>query len=316
MKKILALILALTLTVGALLSLASCGGSTFQYSADPLAADYVEILKGVKAPENGKNGTLTVALSPDFAPMDFVDTSLTGQSQYVGFDVILANYIAKELDMSLVIKPMDFYACMTILANDQVDLAISGFSWTAERAEKFLISDYYIAGENETEQILITKAGDSFDWANATDFTGKKIGAQGGSLQQLLVEEQLVTKGATLVKNDDINMLKTMLMNGSVDAVAVARGNGTALTANTPELKAVASEGAYDGFNFLVEEKYKNNVVLLNKNDTELLEKVNDILAKAMESNVYDTWYAACVVYAGVSTKDESGYDENGNPNQ
>ena len=314
MKKILALVLSLTLVLGAVFSLASCNTDSFQYSADPLAADYVEILKSVKAPTNGKNGTLTVALSPDFAPMEFVDTSLTGQGQYVGFDVILANYIAKELDMTLVIKPMDFYACMTILANDQVDLAISGFSWTAERAEKFLISDYYIAGENETEQILITKAGDTFDWANATDFTGKKIGAQGGSLQQLLVEEQLVPKGATLVKNDDINMLKTMLMNGSVDAVAVARGNGAALVANTPELAPVESEGEYSGFNFFVEEKYKNNVVLLNKNDAELLEKVNAILAKAMEAGVYDTWYDACEVYAGVSTKDESGYDEEGNP--
>ncbi len=314
MKKIISLILTLALTLGVAFSLTSCG-SSFQYSTDPLAEDYVNLLKEVKAPEKGKNGTLTVALSPDFAPMEFVDTSLTGQSQYVGFDVILANYIAKELDMSLVIKPMDFYACMTILANDQVDLAISGFSWTADRAEQFLISDYYIAGENETEQILITKAGDAFDWANATDFTGKKIGAQGGSLQQLLVEEQLVPKGATLVKNDDINMLKTMLVNGSVDAVAVARGNGAALTANTPELKAVNAEGAYDGFNFEVEEKYKNNVILLNKNDAELLEKVNTILAKAMDAGVYDTWYDACEVYAGVSTKDESGYDEDGNPN-
>ena len=306
MKKIISLVLTLTLVLGLVFSITSCGGSKFQYSTDPLAQDYVEILKGVKAPENGKNGTLTVSLSPDFAPMEFVDTSLTGQGQYVGFDVILANYIAKELDMSLVIKPMDFYASMTILANDQVDLAISGFSWTADRAEQFLISDYYIAGENETEQILITKAGDTFDWANAEDFTGKKIGAQGGSLQQLLVEEQLVTKGATLVKNDDIN--------GSVDAVAVARGNGAALTVDTPELKAVNPEGEYDGFNFYVEEKYKNNVVLLNKNDTELLEKVNEILAKAMAADLYDTWYAACEVYAGVATKDESGYDENGNP--
>ena len=301
MKKIIALLLATALLGCSIFALGSCGSSG--YSSDPLAADYNAILKECKAPTNGKNGVLTVALSPDFAPMEFVDTSLTGQSQYVGFDVILANYIAKELDMSLVIKPMDFYACMTVLANDQVDLAISGFSWTAERAENFLISDYYIAGENETEQILITRAGDSFDWANATDFTGKKIGAQGGSLQQLLVNEQLVTKGATLVKNDDINMLKTMLMNGSVDAVAVARGNGAALTANTPELKAVNSEGEYDGFNFFVKEEYKNNVILLNKNDQALLEKVNTVLAKAMAANVYDTWYAACEVYAGVSTK-------------
>ena len=33
-----------------------------------------------------------------------------------------------------------------------------------------------------------------------------------------------------------------------------------------------------------------------------------------MAPGLYDTGYAACEVYAGVSTKDESGYDENGNP--
>ncbi len=312
MKKILSMILTVALLCCSMLAVTSCFGDGL--STDPLAEDYNAIIKEVKAPTNGKNGTLTVALSPDFAPMEFVDTSLTGQNQYVGFDVILANYIAKELDMSLVIKPMDFYACMTTLANDGVDLAISGFSWTAERAENFLISDYYIAGDNETEQILITKADDSFDWDNATDFTGKKIGAQGGSLQQLLVNEQLVPNGATLVLNDDINMLKTLLINGSVDAVAVARGNGAALVANTPELKAVEEEGEYSGFDFFVEEKYKNNVVLVNKNDAELLAKVNTVLAKAMAADVYDSWYAACEVYAGVSTKDESGFDENGNP--
>ncbi len=313
MKKILSTLLVLALACTMMFAATSCFGDGL--STDPLAEDYNNILKEVMAPTNGKNGTLTVALSPDFAPMEFVDTSLTGQKQYVGFDVILANYIAKELDMSLVIKPMDFYTCMTILANDQVDLAISGFSWTADRAETFLISDYYIAGENETEQILITKADCAIDW-NASDLTGIKVGAQGGSLQQLLVNEQLVaTKNATIVLNDDINMLKTMLINGQVDAVAVARGNGAALTANTPELKPVEEDGEYSGFNFFVEEKYQNNVVLLNKNDTELLEKVNTILAKAMEADVYDTWYAACEVYAGVSTKDESGYDEEGNPN-
>ena len=33
-------------------------------------------------------------LSPDFSPMEFVDSSKTGQDQYVGFDVTLAKYIA------------------------------------------------------------------------------------------------------------------------------------------------------------------------------------------------------------------------------
>ena len=304
MKKLLSLILTAALLVCSVFALTSCGDGL---STDPLAADYNALLKDCKAPANGENGTLTVAMSPDFAPMEFVDAALTGANQYVGFDVLLANYIAKELGMSLVIKPMDFYACMTNLQNDKVDLAISGFSWTADRAETFLISDYYIAGENETEQILISKKGDGFDWENATDFTGKKIGAQGGSLQQLLVNEQLVTEGATIVKFDDINLGVEALKNGNIDALAVAAGNGEDIVSknNTLELS---------GFFFEVEEKYKNNVVLVNKNDQELLDKVNAALDKAMKSGIYDTWYAACEKYSSIGTKDESGFDENGNP--
>ena len=40
-------------------------------------------------------GVLTVALSPDFSPMEFVDSSKEGQDAYVGFDVTLAKYIAE-----------------------------------------------------------------------------------------------------------------------------------------------------------------------------------------------------------------------------
>ena len=47
------------------------------------------------------SGVLTVALSPDFAPMEFVDTSKTGQDQYVGFDVFLAKFLAEELELKL-----------------------------------------------------------------------------------------------------------------------------------------------------------------------------------------------------------------------
>ena len=303
MKKIVSILITAALIMCFVFSVASCG-----MSKDPLAENYNKYLKENKAPAKGENGTLVVAMSPDFAPMEFVDAALTGEYQYVGFDVILANYVAKELGMSLQIKPMDFYACMNNLSLGQVDLAISGFSWTADRAETFLISDYYVAGENETEQILITKADSTIDWANlGDDWSNIKIAAQGGSLQQLLVNEQLVTKGATLVPFDDINSGAVLaLKNGTVDAVAVAVGNGDAIVANNKELKT-------SGFFFEVEEKYKNNVILLNKEDTELLEKVNTALAKAMENNYYDAWYAACEVYAGISTLDESGFDENGN---
>ena len=87
-------------------------------------------------------------------------------------------------------------------------------------------------------------------------------------------------------------------------ALAVAYGNGEAL---------VNDDIVLSDYYFEVEEKYKNNVVLLNKDDADLLEAVNAALAKAMSANLYDGWYEACQIYAEVKTLDELGYDDEGN---
>ena len=272
---------------------------------DSLSAAYDKALAEINYDASQYTETLVVAMSPDFAPMEFYDTAKSGSDAIVGFDVLLATYIAKELGMKLVIDPMSFDASMAAVTSGNADLAISGFSWTAERAETFLISDYYVAGENETEQILITtKEKAAKITAGMTDFSGLKIGAQGGSLQQLLVEEQLVPKGATMELYENINVAATALTTGDIDALAVAFGNGEALANDTIVLS---------DFYFEVEEKYKNNVILLNKEDAELLEAVNAALAKAMAADLYDTWYEACQIYAEVKTADELGYDDEGN---
>ncbi len=302
MKKIISLILTAVLALCSVFGLASCdvGGE------DDLAKAYNNIVNDLAFDDEGLP-TLTVAMSPDFAPMEFVDLAKTGDDKYVGFDVILAKYIAKELNMQLKISPMSFDACMAAVSSGNADLAISGFSWTADRAETFLISDYYVAGENETEQMLIAlESKKDLFTADKTDFTGLKIGAQGASLQELLVNEQLVPKGATIELYNDLNTAAEALKTGAIDALAVAEGNGDAFASSNDEI-------ALTEYYFEVDEKYKNNVILLNKNDAELLEKVNEALAKAMAADVYDTWYEACQIYSGIKTIDELGYDENGN---
>ena len=298
MKKIISLVLVAALSLCSIFALGSCKPQ----EEENLSAAYDKAYAAIGYAPAADAETLTVAMSPDFAPMEFYDTA---KNEIVGFDVLLATYIAKELGMKLVLDPMSFDASMAAVSSGNADLAISGFSWTAERAETFLISDYYVAGENETEQILITTAAkkDQFT-ADKADFTGLKIGAQGGSLQELLVEEQLVTKGAEMELYININDAATALATGEIDALAVAYGNGEALANDTIVLS---------DFYFEVEDKYKNNVILLNKEDAELLEAVNAALAKAMAAGLYDTWYEACQVYAEVKTLDELGYDDEGN---
>lgn len=248
---------------------------------------------------------LTVAMSPDFAPMEFVDTSKTGQEQYVGFDVTLANFLAKELGMELEIKPMSFDACMTAVQLGSVDMAISGFSWKPDRAENFLLSDYYIAGDNETQQSVITVKAQEGALTTEASFAGLKVGAQTSSLQEQLVKDSLIPAGAELVVYKSIDDAVLALQTGKIDALAVAHGNGEAIIANNPDI-------AFTGFDFDVDPKYENNVILLNKTNTALLEKVNAALGKAMAANYYDGWYEDAKALAGIPTASEVSYNDDG----
>ena len=78
MKKALTLLLAL----GLFLSLAACG-----------------ILPDEEPIKTVTPGKLTVAFSPDFAPMEFVDVTKEGQDKYVGFDITLAKFIAEYMHL-------------------------------------------------------------------------------------------------------------------------------------------------------------------------------------------------------------------------
>ncbi|MBR4767671.1 MAG: amino acid ABC transporter substrate-binding protein [Lachnospiraceae bacterium] len=268
------------------------------------AAAYDKALKELSYSDAGLK-ELTVAMSPDFAPMEFVDLSRKGTAQYVGFDVLLATFIAKELNMKLVIKPMSFDATQAAVQTGNVDLGISGFSWTEERAENYFITDWYEAGDNETEQVTITTAENKDKFKTAADYAGKKVGAQGASLQKILVEGQL--PDAELVLYENLNDALSALLTGKIDALAVAYGNGEAfISANTGKID-------FTGFEFVVDDLYKNNVILMNKNAAELGAKVNAALAKAKQGGYYDKWYEAAQMLAEIKTVDELGYDDNGN---
>ncbi|MBR3059577.1 MAG: transporter substrate-binding domain-containing protein [Oscillospiraceae bacterium] len=248
--------------------------------------------------------TLTVAISPDFAPMEFVDTSKTGQDQYIGFDVMLAKYIAQEMGRTLVIKPMSFDACQAAVQTGNVDMSISGFSVTAERAENYNLSDYYYAGENETEQAIITTKENGGKLTTADSFAGLTVGAQTASLQMNLCKEQLPDT-VTIKEFSDIGTAVEALRNGNIDALAVAKGNGDAILANNDAL-------AFTGFEFEVSEEAENNVILLKKGNDELTKQVNEILAKALAAGLYGPWYEEAKKLAGIETAAEIGYDDQG----
>lgn len=246
---------------------------------------------------------LTVATSPDFAPMEFCDVSKTGQDQYVGFDIMLAKYIADELGMELEILPMSFDSCPTAVTSGKATLAISGFSWMEDRAANYNLSDYYYAGDNETEQVIVTLKDKEGQFTTAEDFNGMKIGAQNASLQEQLCQEQL--PGAEIVTVGDLSTALMQLKKGDFDFIAVAKGQADVFLSNDPDV-------ALSGFEFNVDPKYVGNVIVLKKGDDAMTEKVNAILAKAEAAGLYEQWYEEAEILAGSKDAQEISYDDNG----
>ena len=290
MKKISKLV-CIIMCIAMVAALCACGSS----ASTPAASEPQNALETIKA-----EGVLTVALSPDFSPMEFVDASKSGQDQYVGFDVSLAKYIAEYIGVDLSIEAMNFDACQTAVYTASVPMAISGFSWTEERAENYNISDYYYAGDNETEQVLLIRSADADKYKAAEDFAGLDVGAQNASLQMQLVTEQLTDANPITIGDIGTGVLE--LQNGNIEALAVAKGNASMIISSNPDLAICSWE-------FDVKAEYEANVVLVTKGEDELLAVVNEALAKAYADGLYGEWYNAAVELAKSENATEKTID-------
>lgn len=300
-QKTFAKVLSLALAALMLFALCACGAAETP-AAEPTAAPAAdapasEAPAETEAPAESQgvldqikaDGVLYVTLSPDFAPMEFVDSSKDGQEQYVGFDVTLAKYIADYTGVDLVIEPMSFDACQTAVYTGSVPMSISGYSWTEERGENYEISDYYYAGDNETEQVILIKKTDADKYTSAEDFSGVDVGAQNASLQMNLLTSQLPDANPITIGDLGVGVLE--LQNGSIEALAVAKGNAEMIIDSNPDLMICPWE-------FEVTAEYEANVILITKGETALLNVVNEALAKAYADGLYGTWYEDAVALA------------------
>ena len=236
-KKPFVKVLSLALAAITLFVLCACGTAASSPAAGPVSdaapteasAASNGVLDEIKA-----SGELHITLSPDFAPMEFIDSSKDGQEQYVGLDVFLAKYIADYIGVKLVIEPMSFDACQTAVYTASVPMSVSGYVWTEERAESYEISDYYYDGDNKIEPVILIRTADAEKYTSSEDFNGVDIGAQNASLQMQLVTSQLPDANPVAVGDVGTGVLE--LQNGSIEALAVAKGNAEIIMDANPDL--------------------------------------------------------------------------------
>ena len=293
-KKTFAKVLSLALAAITLFALCACGTAASSPAAGPVSdaapteasAASNGVLDEIKA-----SGELHITLSPDFAPMEFINSTKDGQEQYVGLDVFLAKYIADYIGVKLVIEPMSFDACQTAVYTASVPMSVSGYVWTEERAESYEISDYYYDGDNKIEPVILIRTADAEKYTSSEDFNGVDIGAQNASLQMQLVTSQLPDANPVAVGDVGTGVLE--LQNGSIEALAVAKGNAEIIMDANPDLVLCPWE-------FTITEETEAFVILITKGETALLNVVNEALAKAYSEGMYGVWHDEAVALAKV----------------
>lgn len=99
-----------------------------------------------------KNDTLTIGISPGFAPFESYEDGVIA-----GIDVDIAEMIAKDFNLNVEYKTIKYEALLNAVANNEVDMAISAINITQDRRKVVSFSTPYYSDE----KILIAH-NDSF----------------------------------------------------------------------------------------------------------------------------------------------------------
>lgn len=173
--------------------------------------------------------TLVLGTSPDYAPYEFL-VNKNGKNKIVGMDIQVAQKLADDLGVKLVVKSMDFDALLVGLETGKVDMVISAMSPTDERSKSVDFSNvYYLGGQS----ILVNKA-DAKIYHSKNSFKGQKVGVQTGSLQQTLAKKQI--KDAKITGLAKVPDLVLALKSHKIDGIVAEEPVATAYASNDPDL--------------------------------------------------------------------------------
>ena len=246
-------------------------------------------------------GILTIGTSPDFAPYEFYHINADGVAEMAGFDIALGNLIAEKLGLEAQIVPIDFDGILMELQNGNIDLGISGFSPSPERAETFDFSELYYMGG----QAFCIRKADAEKYKGYEDFKGLPVGAQTGSIQYGLAEEN--TPDANIIGLAKVTDIVSELMTGKLEGAFIETAVAEQYAKNYPELMI-----AWD-----VEYETEGSAIALKKGNEGLLAAVNDVIKEALEDGTMDAFVAEAQELASDEGNVYEGQlDENGQVQQ
>ena len=273
MKKIISLALMITLS----LSLVACGSKTNDTTEKLSSSEETQSMQDTNGAvaKIKEKGELILATSPDYPPYEFKIME-NGKEKTVGFDIKIAEEIAKDMGVPLRILELDFNGLLVALNSNKADIVMAGMTPNEERAKAIDFSNiYYSAG-----QAIIVNAKNKDSIKTIEDLKGKKVGVQKGSIQEVLATEQL--KGSNVVSLVKLPNIILDLKLGNLDAAIV---------------EVPVAEGYVKQFNelsisdiILKDETNEGNAIAIKKGNADLVEQVNSTLDRLMQDGSIDKY--------------------------
>ncbi|HEX3349810.1 MAG TPA: transporter substrate-binding domain-containing protein [Acetobacteraceae bacterium] len=158
-----------------------------------------------------KKGTLTVAIDTTTPPYAMLGTEMQPQ----GFDIDLANLIAKTLGVKIEFVTVNSPGRIPALLTNRVDIVVSIFSITAERAEQVWFSIPY-AGQ--CSALLGPKDHVAH---SLKDLEGKKVAVTRGAAEDTIISAYSKEHGDSIqiLRFDDYPSTTSAMLSGQVDFV-------------------------------------------------------------------------------------------------
>lgn len=210
---------------------------------------------------------LTLVTAPDYCPYELTVKEADGKSSIIGFDIDVAEAIATEVDLPLIIEAKHFNQIMPTLDRQQADFAMAAITPTASRRQVMEFSSLYY-----TQKIaIISRQNQPFFQLDG--LINKQVGVKAGSFH-----------AQELMRYSEIEQIEFKSANELIAAVKAKRVDAGILDqAIAPKYVTPASQLIWEPVN-----TYQENagvaIAFPKESSAQLKKNVDSALAKLQQN--------------------------------
>jgi glutamate transport system substrate-binding protein len=272
------------LVIAGALALTACGKDGDDGTAEPSSsvASAVSVAGSKTFDAIKQRGSVVIGVKEDQPNLGYKDPTT---NKYSGFDISIANLIAAKLgygESKITYKAIASANREQAIINGDIDYYVGTYSITDKRKTQISFAGpYYVAGQD----LLVRK--DDTSITGPDSLAGKKVCSATGSTSIQRIKDEY--KQAKTVEFEKYSQCVDNLLNKQVDAVTTDDAILKGYAAQQPDkLKVIGKPFST--------EKYG---VGLNKDDSALRGKINDILAGSAKDGDWKTIYDATLGKSG-----------------